>query len=95
MKSEQEMIQRIRRAARVAEVREALGLSGEEFGKLLGKNLSALGWQAHYDKAKVSRIESALRDLTVEEAAVIARLDPKRRGMLWLAIGGKHTNPAD
>ena len=80
-------IQRIHRGARVAEIREALDLSGEEFAEVLRKNLLAFGVERRYDKAKISRIEGGSRDLSLEEAAVIAELDPQRRGILWLTFG--------
>lgn len=63
-------------------------MNGDEFGALIQKHLRALGFtNARYDKAKVSRMESGARDLTLEEAAVIVALDPLDREMLWLALG--------
>jgi len=80
-------IQRIRRGERVAAVREALGVSGEEFAEMLRRQLLAYGIDRKYDKAKVSRMESGRRDLLAEELAVIASVDPEKRGMLWLIFG--------
>lgn len=83
-------IQRIRRGARVAEVREALEVNGDEFADAVERRLRAYGVERRYDKAKISRIEGGSRDLTAEEALVIAALDPRGRGAEWLTFGEAH-----
>lgn len=83
-------IQRIRRGARVAEVREAMKVSGDEFAEKVEKGLRAYGVERRYDKAKISRIEGGSRDLTAEEVMVIAELDPHGRGPAWLTFGEAH-----
>lgn len=83
------LLQKVEQGERVAEIRDALGLSGEAFATLLQKRLHALGVGRNYDKFKVSRMESGGRKLTIEEAAVIADLDPSKRGAVWLVFGDK------
>lgn len=82
-----ELVQRAERGARVANVREALALTGEEFAKRLNAAAKARGLRATYDKGKVSRMESGSRKLTAEEIAIVATLDPKERGVDWLVFG--------
>jgi len=74
----------------VAEVREALNVSGDDFAEAVEKRLRAYGVERRYDKAKISRIEGGSRDLTAEEAMVIAELDPQGRGPAWLTFGEAH-----
>lgn len=42
-----------------------------------------------YDSAKISRIESGERALSIAEVDVIAAVDPQNRGREWLAWGEK------
>ena len=71
----------------MAAVREAMGLTGEEFAEQLGRELLRYGIARRYDKAKISRIESGRRDLLLEEALVILKMDPAKRSIDWLAVG--------
>jgi len=84
----------VERGERITLVRVAMGVNGDAFALVLEERLAAYGFPRHYDKAKISRIESGTRDLTCEEAAVIAGLDPERRGLLWLIFGKRKRPPA-
>lgn len=81
------VLQRIDRGGRVASIREALDMTGEAFAKELSARMKAMGVPKRYDKGKVSLIESGTRKLTVEEAVIIADLDPRARGAVWLVFG--------
>jgi hypothetical protein len=75
------------RGARIKQVREALGMSGDGFAELLEECFRLLGFPASYNKSKVAKMEGGDRKLTVEEAAVIASVDPHTRGIDWLIFG--------
>lgn len=89
MSREYEFLQRIHRGRRIAEVRNALGIDGEQFAERLQQGMHARGFSStRYDKAKLSRIEKGSRDVSIDEAVVILGLDPQRRDFLWLAGEG-------
>ena len=72
---------------RVFEVRKALGdkrkpLSQEAFAALLTER----GEKVYYGP-DFSNVERNKKPLTLEDVAVIASVDPERRGKLWLGWG--------
>lgn len=83
----EERVARVRRGERVAQIRNALDLTGDEFALLIARHLQAVGSPRRYDKAEVARIEGGARGISPEELAIIATLDPARRSLLWLVFG--------
>jgi hypothetical protein len=49
--------------------------------------------ELRYDSSKVSRIESGDRKVSIEDAEVLAAVDPLKRGAAWVAFGnaGDHS----
>jgi hypothetical protein len=84
-----ELVRRAERGRRVAEIREAAGLTGAAFARELNKLAAAYGYPTRYSESKVSRIESGIgRNISLEEGALVVQLDPEDRGVVWLAFGG-------
>lgn len=81
------LIRRVEQGARVRQVREALGMTGDEFAAELTKWSRLFGVGTGYEKGKVSKIESGSRKLTIEEAAIISAIDRDERGAAWLIFG--------
>ena len=81
------IIQKVERGERIKEIRVALGMTGDEFAAELTTRAKVFGYPATYERAKVSRIESGGRKLTVEELAIILEMDPERRSLAWLVFG--------
>jgi transcriptional regulator with XRE-family HTH domain len=75
------------RGDRVRLVREALGLQQTEFTERLNQMAEALGIESRYDFTKVSKMEVGTRKVSLDDAIVLAELDPKRRGVRWMATG--------
>lgn len=80
-------IRRIQRGVRVRLIRKALEMGGEAFAQELERLSASLGVPVNYDAAKLSKIERGGRDLTAEEATIIASIDPEDRGAGWLIFG--------
>lgn len=74
-------------ADRVKAVREALGLKQPEFAARLMVAARQLGVEARYDNTMVSKMELGTRYVGLLDGAVIAAVDPERRGLDWLALG--------
>jgi hypothetical protein len=78
---------------RVAEVRMAQlpdrrkPMTVRQFAELLTARAQAMGIERRYDGGAISRIETNQRPLTPTDIAVIASVDPLRRGRLWLGWG--------
>lgn len=63
-------------------------LSQRDMAERMAEAAKALGLDGvRYDSSVVARIESGARRLTLDDVAVIAAVDPKRRGRAWLAWG--------
>lgn len=80
-------------AERVYEIRRALGpdrrtpLSQTEFAKRANAIAARHGLKSNYDTSHISKIETGIRAVSIEEIPVFAALDPKGRGESWLAWG--------
>jgi hypothetical protein len=77
---------------RVFLVRQALGtirrpLAQDRFAELLTLAAQRLGLVAKYYGSTVSDIEAENRTVTLDDARVVAAVDPLRRGEAWLAFG--------
>lgn len=70
---------------RVKAVRESLRLKQPDFAAMLTDEARRQGrsW-LRYDVSMVSRLENGSRDLSIDDTAIIAGIDPERRGKLWL-----------
>lgn len=79
---------------RIYLIRRALGpnarteLPLREFGELL----SRVSGQ-NYDASELSKMERGKRGISLDDVAVIASVDPLRRGPGWLAFGEKADHP--
>jgi hypothetical protein len=47
--------------------------------------------RASYDPSTISRMENGTRTITIEDVQVFAPLDPRGRGLAWLAFGDEPT----
>ncbi len=72
---------------RVREIREALDQKQPKFAQTLTAAAKRLGIDATYDNTQVSKMEVGRREVTLNDAAVIASVDPSKRGKAWLAWG--------
>lgn len=70
---------------RVRAVREARQEKQPEFAAAMTRAAKRLKLKDRYDNSTVSKMESGMRRVTLEDVAVVASLDPDRRGVLWLA----------
>lgn len=75
------------RGDRVKQVREALDLTGVQFADRVEKLVAGFGAAIRFDDTKLSRVEGGTRNLTAEEAAAVAWLDPAERSVQWLVFG--------
>jgi hypothetical protein len=64
-----------------------MGLGGDDFAGRMRSTASGLGLPDVYDKVKVSKIETGVRDLSLEDVAVLEAMDPRKRGWHWVAFG--------
>lgn len=65
-------------------------MTGEQFGERIAQHMQLLGIAgARYSKESISKIEGGTRELTAEEAVVIAQLDQQARGTGWLVYGDR------
>jgi transcriptional regulator with XRE-family HTH domain len=80
--------QDIARGRRLAEIREALGLTQDAMVPRLNVAAEALGLAVRYKYYTVSRMEAG--SLSFEDAAVWLSLDPERRGWEWFVFGADH-----
>lgn len=77
---------------RVFLVRKALGSFKhpkpmKEFAGMLTAKAQQLGLGLRYHPSTVSDIEAGNRAITLDDAIVVAALDPAERGIEWLAFG--------
>lgn len=75
--------------ARLRAVREATGKKQQDFVPLLDAAAADLygSGELTYSQSALSRLETGGQTATLEDIAVFARVDPKRRGKLWVAWG--------
>lgn len=79
--------QRLEWGERIKAVRESLSLSQEAFGALLAERLKRHGVSAAYPPAKISKLESGERKLSVEEAVILLDLGKGEFTGTWLVFG--------
>jgi len=78
---------------RVYEIRSALGpdsrheMPQREFAALVNQTAKRLKKDVSWTDSTVVRVEKNERRLQLEEAEVIATLDPQKRGAPWVAFG--------
>jgi len=76
------------RGERIKAIREARDEDQERFAAAFNALAHQMGLRGvKYDTTKLSRTETNGRPLKLDEAVVIAELDPRRRGLEWLAVG--------
>lgn len=81
------LIRKAERGERVALIRHALEMTGDQFAVLIATRAAGYGLRVSYDKGKVSRLESGTRKVTVEEVAILTEIDPMCRSVAWLVFG--------
>lgn len=81
------------RGDRVKAIRELLGLKQPEFAARLNEAAERLKLPAIYHNTKVSKMETGSRGVDLNDAYVVAALDPENRGTDWITFGTrrKHT----
>ena len=73
--------------SRVRAIREERGEKQPEFAAALSAAAKRLRMPLAYDNTMVSKMETGMRAVTIEDIAVIASLDPQGRQKSWLAWG--------
>jgi hypothetical protein len=83
---------------RIYEVRRDLGpdarheMPQRAFAALLNEKAAELypdkDTRSNYDSSVVTRMEKGLRRITVQDVVIVAAVDKKRRGVLWLICEG-------
>jgi hypothetical protein len=58
-----------------------------EFCIRLNSIASELGLPAAWNPARLSKVRNGIQDLSMDDAAVLARADPQQRGWTWIAYG--------
>lgn len=77
----------IERGLRVRAIREARGETQTDFAIALSREAAAIGLPVRYDVVDVSKRETARKTLDAEDFALVALLDPEKRGQLWVMFG--------
>lgn len=78
---------------RVYQVRRALGpdsrheMSQRAFADLLNATAKKARLDLNFTDSTITRLETGERRLQLEEAELIAMIDPLERGKIWLAFG--------
>jgi hypothetical protein len=76
---------RVSRGKRVQAIQEELKEGNEPFAERLNRAASELGLDASWNPTRVSKVRSGLQDLSIEDATVLARVDPQQRGWTWVS----------
>src|ERR1700745_713389 len=71
---------RVSRGKRVQEIQEELKEGNEAFADRLNRVANELGLDESWNATRVSKVRSGLQDLSIEDATVLARVDPQQRG---------------
>lgn len=79
---------------RVKVIRDELRLTQTAFATQMNFTAGRLGFPATYDAPKVARMETDKRGVSLEDALVLAELDPLQRGVHWLARGVEYYKEA-
>jgi transcriptional regulator with XRE-family HTH domain len=77
----------------VRELREDMGLTGLDFAARMTIAARELELAVTYDKVKLSKIETGVRDLSLEDVAVIERVAPKNSGGWFRVAFGRDLPP--
>lgn len=75
------------RGDRVKAIREELGLIQEKFAAVLNDAARGLRLPAIYHTSKVSKMETGNRGVSLDDAYVVAAVDPQHRGVEWITFG--------
>jgi transcriptional regulator with XRE-family HTH domain len=75
------------RAARVREIRAALGVTQPEFADRLNAAAAELGLDARYTPLSISQRETDRLALDIEDYVILTHVDPDHRSIAWLAFG--------
>jgi hypothetical protein len=75
------------RAGRFAAIRRDLGLTGARFADLLNDAARDVGFTPYWTPPKVSQTETGKRDVSTDDAIVVAKIDPHGRGWTWPMYG--------
>lgn len=78
---------RASRAGRAGRIQEARGEEAKPFAARLNEIAQRLGYVAHFNWQRISRIENAQTDLSPDDALVYVAADPKKRPLEWLLFG--------
>lgn len=73
--------------SRAAAIRQALRLTQGQMAFRMTERARSLGLDAFYETPIVSRIETGVRALSLDDGVVLAEMDPEGRGTLWIATG--------
>jgi transcriptional regulator with XRE-family HTH domain len=71
---------------RIRDIREAAGLTQLQFLDVLNRSAARLGARP-YLQSTLSKLETGAQDVSFDDVAVFAAVDPLHRGKLWLGWG--------
>lgn len=91
---------RVSRGKRVQEIQRDCGFDENNIGfaRLLNESAERLGLEPAWHPTRLSKVRNGTQDLSVEDATVIAYVDPQQRGWTWISFGvaaGDGENPYD
>src|SRR4051812_4928637 len=82
-----DLIRKAEQGERVKMIREARGMTGEQFAAELMAVAKSFGLRMRYGKDKVSRLERGGRSMTAAEVAMLTLIDKEERDAIWLVFG--------
>lgn len=75
------------RGGRFAAIRAELGVSGIVYAERLNDAAEGMGLPRYWTGPKVTNTEKGKRDLSTEDALIVAKVDPRNRGWTWPMYG--------
>lgn len=73
------------RGRRVQEIQAST--DAMDFCNQLNAAARELGFDASWSPSRLSKVRNGTQDLSIDDATVLARFDPKGRGWSWIAYG--------
>lgn len=68
-------------------IRDASGMQPKDFAAQMVVVAKRLGLESSYSDTKLSKLVNGRQDVSLDDAIVLAHLDPEHRGVEWIALG--------
>lgn len=80
---------RVSRGRRVLEIQNLCGYEDDNIGfaRRLNEAAGELGLDPNWHATRLSKVRNGTQDLSIEDMAVLAYLDPQRRGWTFVSFG--------